>query len=177
MWQFILKPGLYFSVNSPSSHKRIMAVSLYCFGGLVFLQTVNNGSEVASVYKKVLIIVFKTLFYLDAVVLNASTMGSWVQWHSQTLDNATNQQEINVDVYCACQKISWRGCCCVKGSLVAVVVAVLLVVEAVVLEGLVPFFVPVTNSICGNKNDTSERQCKLASSQEPNPLAKWNHPI
>lgn len=31
---------------------------------------------------------------------------------------------------------------------VAVVVAVLLVVEAAVLEGLVPFLVPVTNSIC-----------------------------
>lgn len=46
------------------------------------------------------------------------------------------------------------------GSLVAVVVVVLLVVEAAVLEGLVPFLVPVTNSICGNKNRTSERQCK-----------------
>lgn len=46
------------------------------------------------------------------------------------------------------------------GSLVAVVVVVLLVVEAAVLEGLVPFLVPVTNSICGNKNRTSERRCK-----------------
>lgn len=31
---------------------------------------------------------------------------------------------------------------------VAVVVVLLLVVEAAVLEGLVPFLVPVTNSIC-----------------------------
>lgn len=42
-------------------------------------------------------------------------------------------------------------CVYVGGSLVAVVVVVLLVVEAAVLEGLVPFLVPVTNSICGNK--------------------------
>lgn len=34
------------------------------------------------------------------------------------------------------------------GLPVAVVVVVLLVVEAAVLEGLLPFFVPVTNSIC-----------------------------
>lgn len=33
---------------------------------------------------------------------------------------------------------------------VAVVVVELLVVEAAVLEGLVPFLVPVTNSICEN---------------------------
>lgn len=46
------------------------------------------------------------------------------------------------------------------GSLVAVVVVVLLVVEAAVLEGLVPFLVPVTNSICGNKRRTSECQRK-----------------
>lgn len=51
------------------------------------------------------------------------------------------------------------------GSLVAVVVVVLLVVEAAVLEGLVPFLVPVTNSICGNKNSTSERQRKCFRQQ------------
>lgn len=37
---------------------------------------------------------------------------------------------------------------------VAVVVLVLLAVEAAVLEGLVPFLVPVTNSICGTKTYT-----------------------
>lgn len=36
-------------------------------------------------------------------------------------------------------------------SPVAVVVLVLLAVEAAVLEGLVPFLVPVTNSICATK--------------------------
>lgn len=50
--------------------------------------------------------------------------------------------------------ISWRGRRCVEGSLVAVVVVVLLVVAAVVLEALVPFLVPVTNSICGNDQNT-----------------------
>lgn len=65
---------------------------------------------------------------------------------SQTLHNATYQQS-NADFYGACQKISWKGRWCVGGSLVAVVVVVLLVVEAAVLEGLVPFLVPVTNSI------------------------------
>lgn len=43
------------------------------------------------------------------------------------------------------------GCCTGDCSPVAVVVLVLLALEAAVLEGLVPFLVPVTNSICGTK--------------------------
>lgn len=44
------------------------------------------------------------------------------------------------------------GRCCSGGCIPeAVVVMVLLVVDAAVLEGLVPFLVPVTNSICETK--------------------------
>lgn len=43
------------------------------------------------------------------------------------------------------------GCCTGGCSPVAVVVLVLLAVEPAVLEGLVPFLVPVTNSICGTE--------------------------
>lgn len=47
------------------------------------------------------------------------------------------------------------GRCCSGGcSPVAVVVVVLLAVEAAVLEGLVPFLVPVTNSICERNTHT-----------------------
>lgn len=88
------------------------------------------------------------MFESTAVLLNVSTTGFMVPvMFSQTLNNATYQQQSNADVYGVCQKISWRGRWCVGGSLVAVVVVVLLVVEAAVLEGLVPFLVPVTNSI------------------------------
>lgn len=45
------------------------------------------------------------------------------------------------------------GCHTGGCSPVAVVVLVLLAVEAAVLEGLVPFLVPVTNSICGPKTN------------------------
>lgn len=89
-----------------------------------------------------------SIFESIAVLLNVSTTGFMVPtMFSQTLYNATYQKQSNADVYGVCQKISWRGRCCVGGSLVAVVVVVLLVVEAAVLEGLVPFLVPVTNSI------------------------------
>lgn len=92
-----------------------------------------------------------SIFKLIAVLLNVSSGFMVPETFSQTLYNVTYQQQRNADVYGACQKISWRGRWCVGGSLVAVVVVVLLVVEAAVLEGLVPFLVPVTNSICGNK--------------------------
>lgn len=46
-------------------------------------------------------------------------------------------------------------------SPVAVVVLVLLAVEAAVLEGLVPFLVPVTNSICGTRTKKVTQLLKL----------------
>lgn len=84
----------------------------------------------------------------------------WLQRSSHRHSTMPHTNNKVIDVNGACQKISWRGCWCVGGSLVAVVVVVLLVVEGAVLEGLVPFLVPVTNSICGNKHSTSERQSK-----------------
>lgn len=70
-------------------------------------------------------------------------------------------QSGNTDIYGLFLDTSWWGCCCGGCLPVAVVVVVLLVVEAAVLEGLVPFLVPVTNSICETTHNTSECQLEL----------------
>lgn len=54
---------------------------------------------------------------------------------------------------------------------VAVVVVVLLVVEAAVLEGLVPFLVPVTNSIC----ETNTSECQLEVKHFIHHLIQFKH--